>query len=398
MTIIVERDESLIDLFRSAVGSGSRVVHSTDELLTHLESTPNEYAVILGPSVDLGSATTIAEHARVERPSLGFVLVRERLDHQVLGSALRAGMRDVVESRDLTRLAAAVHLAHGVWEAMTEGERNSSPAGAGGRLVTVFSTKGGVGKSTVATNLAAALVQPDRKVCIVDLDVQSGDVAIMLQLFPHRTLADLHHMDHGVDQSGVESLMTQHPSGLSVLVAPVQVDAKVSPGSVGAVLQTLKTMYDVVVVDTSGSFDDYALVAIDNSDVLLLVGTLDIPALKSLKVATETLELLNIPRSKWKLVLNRADAKVGLSPSDFEKTLEMEISLSVPSSIEVPASVNRGECLVLAHPRHPVSQSIRSLAEEIAAGAPALGDAGRAVASGSSASPARRGLLRRRVK
>jgi pilus assembly protein CpaE len=128
---------------------------------------------------------------------------------------------------------------------------------------------------------------------------------------------------------------------------------------------------------------------------VLLIGTLDIPALKSLKLATETLDLLNISRSRWRLVLNRADSKVGLSPAEVESTLKLPIAASIPSTREIPASINRGETIVRADPRHPASQSIRALARDLVV----------SVRQGRPPTPAepttperRRRLLRRKVR
>jgi pilus assembly protein CpaE len=266
-----------------------------------------------------------------------------------------------------------------------------------GVLVTVFSTKGGVGKSTLATNIAAALAQAGKEVCIVDLDVASGDVAIMLQLVPRRVLSDLSAIEGMIDEMGVRTLLTEHSTGLSVLAAPVNVEAQghVAPEPVGKVLEVLKEMFDVVVVDTSGTFDDYALAALDRTDVLCLIGTLDIPALKSLKLATGTLDLLNFPRDKWRLVLNRADAKVGLSQKEFEDTLGIGVDASIPSSREVLSSVNRGETIVRAHPGHPVSQTLSTLASRLVAQATrSSADKG---GDGPSSAGGRR-LLRRKVQ
>ena len=125
-------------------------------------------------------------------------------------------------------------------------------------------------------------------------------------------------------------------------------------------------MFDVVVVDTSGAFDDYALPALDHSDVLVLVGTLDIPALKSLKLATGTLDLLNFPRDRWRLLLNRADAKVGLSAKEFAETLGVEVAASLPSSRDVLTAVNRGEAIVRANPGHQVSKALAAFAASLA--------------------------------
>lgn len=369
MTAILERDASLVDLFQSALGSGASVLGSLDALNRHLAEQPQEHAVVLGPSVTTAEAVGVAERYRVVRPSLSVILVRARVDTAVLTEALRAGIREVVESRDLSSLTVAVRRAHELWQAMSSGAPLELPAGGSerGMLVTSFSTKGGVGKSVVATNVAAAMAAGGKRVCLVDLDVQDGDVAIMLQVLPARTLADLTSVVGAVDRTSVESLLLQHSENLTILAAPPRVNAtdRLSPDAVGRVLVLLKEMFDVVIVDTSGGFDDYGLQALDHSDLVLLLGTLDIPALKSVKVATETLKLLNIPTETLRLVLNRADAKVGLAPTDFEQTLDLRIAASLPSCREVPASVNAGHVMVTAHPRHPFSQGIRALAQSL---------------------------------
>lgn len=393
MTVIVEIDSALGQLYQSATGTGSAILGSLEELDPFLAGNPDECAVVLGASCDSVGALSSAARLRLSHPALSVILVRTRVDTAILAECLRAGVREVVESRDLNALAAAVQRAYELREAMT-GADDAVSSTASGVLVTSFSTKGGVGKSLVATNLAAAFADLGRRVCLVDLDVQDGDVAIMLQLSPTRTIADLADMIGRVDRTSVESLLIQQSENLSVVAAPPRMDAvdKLSPESVHRVLELLKSMFDVVVVDTSGSFDDYALHALDHSDVVLLVGTLDIPALKSLKVATQTLELLSLPREKWRLVLNRADAKVGLNPRDFEETLGLDIEASMPSSKDVLVSVNAGRVIVRSHPRHPVSQSIKALARALDSGSTRVAGTGQRRAETSHS------LLRRRVR
>src|SRR6478735_2179986 len=125
-------------------------------------------------------------------------------------------------------------------------------------------------------------------------------------------------------------------------------------------------MVDFVIVDTSGVFDDHALCALDRSDLIVLVGTLDIPSLKALKLATSTLEMLNFPKSTWKFVLNRADGKVGLTTEEYEKTLGLRADCSLVSSREVLAAVNRGEALVSAYPGHPNSKALVAFSRTVA--------------------------------
>jgi pilus assembly protein CpaE len=393
MAIIVERDPSLTELFQSAIGGGVTVLPSLDQLRRHLEDHAQEYVVVLGPSVELSAATALAETLRVTQPSLSVIVVRKRIDTGLLADCLRAGVREVIEDRDLTGLVDAVRRAYSLWQALSVRSEESSGRSAGGQLLTVFSAKGGVGKSTVATNLAAALVDEGKqRVCVVDLDLAFGDVALMLQQFPTHTIADAVALGQ-IDPPAVESLLTLHSEGLYTLAAPIRPDAKdnIPAELVGRILQILKDSFDVVIVDTAPAFDDCVLQAFDHSDLILLVGTLDIPALKSLKLTCETLELLNLPKSQWRLLLNRADSKVGLTPAEVEKTLGLSITGSIPSSREVPACINRGVVIVRAEPRHPVSASFRQLAQHVL---PALHPASQAAPT----EPRRGGLLRRKVR
>src|SRR6476620_4342353 len=175
MTIFVESSRANADLFTSMGGPDTTVVASLEELKRVLATSPNEYAIVIGPAVDLEAAAALADTLRVTRPTISVILIRRRVDTRVLAEALRSGMREVVEERDLTGLGAAVSRAHEVYQALSGGSAKAAE-GSRGRLVTVFSPKGGVGKTTLAVNLALALAQGgSKKVCVVDLDLAFGD-------------------------------------------------------------------------------------------------------------------------------------------------------------------------------------------------------------------------------
>jgi pilus assembly protein CpaE len=399
VTCVIDLDPATADVLHQALGGDTLVVPSFEALRRHLDGHANEDAVVVGPSVDLHTALTLAEQTRVSRPGLAIILVRRRVDTSVLTDALRAGMFEVLEERDLAGLNTAVRrardLARRLRDASGHGAPGEEPAKRG-TLVTVFSAKGGCGKTTLATNLAAALAdRGKREVCLVDLDLAFGDVAIALQLFPAHTIADAVPLAENLDIQGISSLLTPHSPGLTTLVAPVEPGTEAIPASlVSTILEVLKRNYDFVVVDTPPAFDDHVLAAFDQSDVVALLATLDIPALKNLKLTLETLDLLNYPRERWRLVLNRADSKVGLAVSEVEKTLKAPINAQIPSSRDVPASINRGVPIVLDDPKHPVSLAVKAFAERhvvTAASTPSEALNGRVRAD-------RRGLLRRRAQ
>ena len=402
MPLIVESNSSNAELFLSVAGAGTTVVGSLDELKRALAENLEEHAVVLGPSVDLEAAASLADNLRVTRPAVSVILMRQRVDTAILAEALRSGMREVVEERDLTGLSEAVRRAHQVYRAVT-GPSSTGDSQPRGRLLTVFSPKGGVGKTTIAVNLAMALATRDKyRVCLVDLDLGFGDVAITLQLFPARTIADAVALESELDYAVLEPLLTPHRRGFSTLVAPVQPDAKDSiPASlIARILSVLKANFDFVIVDTSPAFDEHVLQAFDETDELLLVTTLDVPTLKNVKIACETLDLLNFPKPHRHLVLNRADDKVGLAPEKVEATLDMRIAQAIPTSPEVANATNAGEPIVASSPKHQVSQAINRLAGTLIAAKtqsqePSSGSP-EAAAAGSSAPPSpKRGLLRR---
>jgi pilus assembly protein CpaE len=394
MPIIVEPQAANVEMFSVAIGVETRHVPSLELLKRTLAEDTTEYAVVLGPSVALDAAAALADTLRVTRPATSVILLRRRVDTSVLAEALRSGMREVVEERDLAGLGEAVRRASQVWEAV-HGPVSNKVAGPSGRQITVFSPKGGVGKTTLAVNLALALSSSENSVCLVDLDLGFGDVAITLQLFPARTLADAIPLESGLDADSLDALLTPHRDGIQTLVAPVQPDAKDSiPASlVGKVLRLLKGKFDYVVVDTAPSFDEHVLQAIDETNELLLVTTLDVPTLKNVKIAVETLDLLNFPKPQRRLVLNRADDKVGLGADKVESTLGMSINASIPTSPQVASSTNSGEPILASLPRHAVSKAIAALADDLKVGSPPEPALKPEVASHAAAP--KRSLLRR---
>ena len=388
MTAILEPDQAQLAVLQAML-HGSSAFRDMDSVREHLERSPHEFAVVIGPSIAGEFAAELAQWARVQRPDLGVILLRSTVDSEALGLALRSGMREVVEARDLAGITTAVQRARTVASAIGQTLQGEAKAavdaakaqvaaeaaaaqaaaeGPHGKLYTVFSTKGGVGKSLVATNVAVALADKGSRVCLVDLDVNSGDVAIMLQLTPSRTINDLVGFNGVIDDGAVDAILTRFSDNLSIVAAPLRLDSpdQATAEDISTLLDALKYRFDVVVVDTSGVFDDQALAALDRSDSIILVGTLDIPALKGLKLATSTLDLLNFGQDKWKFVLNRADGKVGLSIDEYESTLGLKADLTLVSAHEVLNAVNRGEPFVRAYSGHQNSKALVRFASSLA--------------------------------
>ncbi len=390
MTLLLEADSYLASSLAPAISPETRVVADVVALRRALADDDSHDLVVLGPDVEMSTVADFTAGERVQRPTLGVVLVRRRLDTSTLKDAMRAGVREVVKVDDLTGLTQACQASVDLTRKVRGDSGDASAAAGLGHLITVFSAKGGCGKTTVSTNVAASLAKTGHRVCLVDLDLAFGDVAIALQLFPEHGIADLAARSGRLDRKSVAGAVTNHSANLDTLLAPVEPGAAetVSADMVTELLQVLKGMYDVVIVDTPPAFTDQVLTAFDASDHLVLLTTLDIPALKNLKLSLETLDLLGYSRDRFKIVLNRADAKVGLAIEDVQKTLQLPIAAQLPSSRAVPAAINRGTPIVHDAPSHPVSTAIRKFADTLVRGS--------GNAAGTHAAPRRRTLSLRR--
>jgi pilus assembly protein CpaE len=243
-------------------------------------------------------------------------------------------------------------------------------AGAGGgrhgKVLTVFSPKGGTGKTMTATNLATAFAKFEgKKTLLLDLDLQFGDAAIMLGLEPEKTIYDLVVAPGELDTEKLAGYTTKHTSGLDVLPAPLRPeDAElVTEAKLARLLEVARESYDAIVVDTSPFFHGPMLATLDRTDELLLLSSLDVPTLKNLRLALQTLELLSFPKQRIKIVLNRANSKVGMKQNEVEGALGMKVRFEIPSDRAVPLSVNRGKPVVLDEEGADVSKAIRQMAK-----------------------------------
>ncbi len=365
MPAYVDSDPETLRRLLDAAPTGSHAVEDLDRLQAWLDHHPGEYAVVLGPTLDLDPALDLCDRLRTARPTLSLILVRHELETSTLSRAIKAGVRDVLAADDLASMTAAVERAHELYVAL----RGPDGARQTGKVITVFSPKGGVGKTTMAVNLALALTERGaRRVCLVDLDLAFGDVAITMQLFPSHTIEHAIGSEGSLDQEMVGSLLTRHADSMMVLAAPAQPDVRdrITAPLVATLVRTLKETFDYVVIDTAPAFDEQTLTALDETDECVIVATLDVPTLKNVKVAIETLDLLDIARDHRHLLLNRADEAVGLGPDKVETILGMAVATQVATSVDIAAATNAGSPIVVAKPEHPSSVAVRRLASLLA--------------------------------
>lgn len=326
--------------------------------------------VVISSTVDEEDALELAIDVNETFPATAVVLVRETSMNGGLPEAMRAGIRDVVDlSQGEAELEKALQRAT-TWAA---GVRHAAPKvanedlGANGLVISVFSSKGGTGKTFLSSNLAAAIADySQQETALLDLDLGLGDVFSYFGKEPARPLQDLLDLGDTVDNSTVRSCGTELGPRLIGFGSPPDPGApEVDSDAVGPVISALRTGFPFVIVDIGAQYSDHSVAALDRSDLICLVTGLDVVGIRHLSKALDTLIEIGIPRDRLRIVLNRADSKVGIEASDVKRVLDIEVHAEIPSSRLVPTSLNKGMPVYTSEPRSEVAKSIGSLAEDL---------------------------------
>lgn len=345
--------------------------------------------LVLSPEVKEADALGLAEFVGRTSPGTAIVLVRDHTWNGLLPAAMRAGIRDVVDMTQGTdelreaverAIAWAANLRSATVAATTEGGGRAQR----GHILSVFSSKGGSGKTFLTTNLATAIAQvTGADTAVVDLDVDMGDVFTYFGREPSASINDLMELGEGADHDKIREVGVEVAPHTWAFGAPPDPAAEAPAGeAVGKFLRSIRNEFPFVIVDASVDYSDSALVCFDLSDMICLVTALDVVGVKHLSKALDTLLTIGLPRDRFRVVLNRADSKVGLDASDVERVMKIQVDAMIPSSRAVPTSLNKGRPVVLDEPNSEVSQAIHQLAVRLTGGAE---DGGELAGVGASA-------------
>ncbi|WP_461172052.1 AAA family ATPase [Arthrobacter sp. Z1-9] len=328
--------------------------------------------LILGPDVPVDEALRLATVLDVQVPDLTVLLVSEPEPELVL-QAMRAGVRDILSpSADPAQLRVLLERACQSFASRHRAGQPQQAQNDKGRVIGVFSPKGGVGKTTIATNLAVGLgkVSP-MSVVLVDLDLQFGDVASGLYLNPEHTVTDAVSPAASQDTLVLKAFLTVHPSSIYALCAPdnpVEAD-HISPQHVTRLLEQLAEEFQYVVVDTAPGLPEIGLAAMEACTDVVWVSAMDIPSVRGLRSGLDILRQLEILPEGRHVVLNMADAKCGLSVQDIESSIGAPVDVSVPRSRAVAFSTNRGVPVLQEAKRDPAVKGLMQLVERFSSSA-----------------------------
>lgn len=365
--LVVDDDDRFINEAKRLFDGGLPTARTLGDALAAIEGGTLRM-VILGPSFANETALESVRSLRYQDPGIISIVVADAVTAGLLRAAMRVGVNDVLEA-PLTEEKIEAAIAQFSSEALA---MPRTPVGTPavpsneGQVVTVMSAKGGSGKTVTATNLAVLLVRdPNTKVCIVDADLQFGDVCLVLQLEPKFTVVNAAAELHRLDAALVESILATHPSGLKVLAAPLEpaFADDITTAGLLQIIEMLRGMFDYVIVDTASLLDELLLSLLERSNQVLMVVDMDLPSVKNAKLALETLRLLKYPTAKIRLVLNRSNAKARLDDREIEGALKSQISARVPSEGIVAASVNEGRPVVESAPKSKVAKGFEEVAE-----------------------------------
>jgi pilus assembly protein CpaE len=325
--------------------------------------------VALGPGIPPADALLLARAIDLDRPDISTVIVAVP-STDLLQSALHAGARDVIAPDTPTaelraafeRVLDAASARRLVFEAEEDAVDET-------RVILCMCPKGGAGKTTMSTNLGLGLARiAPGDVVVVDLDLQFGDVASALGIAPDATFTDATRSLDKLDATTLKANLAAHSSGLYVLCAPLTPTEAddVTIEQIDKVLKLLIESFKYVVIDTGSGLDEHTIAALEFATDLILISATDIPSIRSTQKEIEALRVIGKSGHRWHFVLNRADARTGLTIAAIETAVGINVDVAIPSSRAVPLSLNRGMPVIESDPRAPVSLAMSQLVRRIA--------------------------------
>jgi len=371
--VLQEERNNIIDTLSNVeyikiVGEAS----SIEETFKKLEEKHAD-VILIGSEVS-GDGYKVAEKVNVEYPEVSVIMIEENFEEDTIHKALFAGAKDVlVYPFTPTKLVDTIYRAHEILKKKTVIHRENTlkvkKQASSGKVITVFSTKGGVGKTFIATNLAVALQKETaRRTVLVDLDLDFGNAALALNISPKFTLSDVVDDIKNIDQDLIESYLMIHESGISVLAANArpQISEFINAEHIQIILRILQSSYDYVVIDMPARFYEPVNPAFAISDNLFIVTTPEISTIRNIKSALNTLNDLNYPKSKVKLILNRADSKGLIKTKDVEATLNHDIYGSIDFDYKAAVtSLNEGTTVVQKNMKNGMGKEFMNLARRV---------------------------------
>lgn len=314
-----------------------------------------------------GERYAFAEKVSANHPHTGIIIMEEELLEETMHNALFAGAKDVlIKPIDPEKLMNGIYRIYQLKERIVSTNKETPQKKVRkselGQVYTIFSTKGGVGKTFVSINLAASLAKDsEKRVVLVDLDLDLGNAALALNLYPKFTISDVVDDIRHMDSDLIESYLIPHESGIKVLPANIQPSMNdfINSEHVRIILEALRESFDYIIIDMPARFFETIMPALALADHLLIITAPEISSVRNTKSLLVTLKDLNFPQSKIRIILNKEDLRGDIKKKDVEATLNKKVDASIGLDYRrVLSSLNRGVPLVYEYPKNSLSKHI----------------------------------------
>ncbi len=338
--------------------NGQEVLDKVKELQPHI--------VLMDLDLEVINGLKVTEILSKENPNVHSIIMSMKTMPEFFRQAIQSGAKDfLVEPFSPQSLSDAIHSVYNKW--LKDKEELFSEDNAA-KIVTFFATKGGVGRTTLAVNLACALAAKGKRTLLIDASLQFGDVTITMDLHPKNTISNIIDSNEFTADSIMRRFTKHEPSGLDVLVAPKTpaLAEQVTASHLQQIIDAVKPLYQFIIIDMPASITEKELAILDKTSLLLLVATLEITSLKNTKTCLKTLQEINYNLEKTKIVLNKDMPDVGIDKSNLEASLGIPVLSSMPMDSKLAqVALNKGQPFVLKSPTEVLSRTIIDLADKI---------------------------------
>lgn len=325
------------------------------------------HVIIIQYDDEYNDAIDLAEKIYIKIPGCAVIFLCDSFDVSMLEKVMLAGVRKVLQFPiDVETLTENIELAHYMEKSRLENADSSATNNMQSRIITVFGAKGGIGKTTITVNLAVALAKMGKKVAIIDADLQFGDVNVYFDIDPKDTISELSQGNDAGDIDAIKRLMALHFSGVSVVCAPKSPEYAeyVSPQNIETMINTMRPFYDYILIDTAPMFSDITMVAIENSNLVLLISVPDISTLRNTKITLNILDSLQ-QKEKTELVINRL-TKGLINLKDMQRVLNEPLKNTIAFDFKTAITAhNKGVPIVLDAPKSEIGKDLKKLANYV---------------------------------
>lgn len=337
-------------------GDGESTIEQIKQLKPHI--------VLLDINLPKIDGLKVTEIITKEFPQVLVIIISVQGELEYLRRAMKAGAKDyLTKPFSANELIESINNTYNKWlkDQITAHEKL-------GQIISIFATKGGVGRTTIATNLAISLAISNKKTLLFDASFQFGDVAISLNMKANKNIFNVIEKESEINLQKLEANITKHPSGLDVLLAPVEpaYAEAIKPSHIKFIIDSIINDYDYIIIDTATTIGPNELQILDMTDLVLLIGTLEISSLKNTKLFVKTLNDIKYDLTKVKLVINKDIPNVGISKKDIEQGLSIPVFAAIPMDAETAQmALNQGEPFVLKFKKTPLAKAVEELASKI---------------------------------